>query len=104
MGRNFIADFEKKLLKFERELRELVLEFFSRKAEGTTYEIGYYLRHHSIEFTELKKYSQIKSWYRLRKTLEILEKEGVLRKEMRGGSINGLKFLNYRWIKIVNKL
>lgn len=103
MKLSFIADFEEKLLKFEEELKKLVLAFFARKNEGTTYEIGNYLKRRSVDFTELKKYSPVKSWYRLRKTLENLERECVLRKEMSGENMKNLRFLNYRWIKISNK-
>lgn len=103
MKRSFIAKFEKKLLKFEEELKRLALSFFDRKNEGTTYEIGNYLNRRSANFMELKKYNRVKAWYRLRKTLESLEKEAVLRREMSGKNIKNLRFLNYRWIKIVNK-
>jgi len=103
MRRNFVANFEEKLLKFEEELKRLVLAFFARKNEGTTYEIGRYLNYRSSVFMELKKYNPVKSWYRLRKTLEGLEKEGVLKKQISGSSLNSLKFLNYKWTKIVNK-
>ena len=104
MHRSFLEDFEKKLLKFEEELNRLILSFFARKNEGTTYEIGNYLSRQSREFIELKKYNHVKSWYRLRKTLENLKKEGVLRKEMSGKHMKNLRFLNYRWIKVVNKI
>lgn len=50
MGRDFVADFEDKLLKFEEELKRLVLAFFARKNEGTTYEIGNYLNRRSTDF------------------------------------------------------
>lgn len=103
MGRSFVADFEERLLKFEKELKRLVLAFFARKNEGTTYEIGNYLIRQSEDFIKLKKYSHIKSWYRLRKTLESLENESVLRREMSGKTMKNLIFLNYRWIKIGNK-
>lgn len=103
MRRGFLENFEKRLLEFEGELKRLVLSFFARKNKGTTYEIGNYLDRQSTDFMELKKYNPVKSWYRLRKTLENLEKEGVLRKELSGTSVSGLKFLNYRWMMIVNK-
>lgn len=104
MRRGFIENFEKKLLKFEGELRRLVSSFFNRKNKDTTYEIGNYLSSHSIEFMKLKEYNRVKAWYRLRKTLESLEKEGILRKEMSGKSMKNFRFLNYRWIKMINKL
>ncbi len=103
MRRSFVAGFEKKLLKFEEELKRLVLTFFVRKNEGTTYEIGNYLTRRSEDFMKLKKYNSVKSWYRLRKTLESLEKESVLRREMSGKTMINLIFLNYRWIKIASK-
>lgn len=103
MQGSFIANFEKKLIKFDKELRKLILLFFKRKNESTTYEIGNHLSRHSVEFMELKKYNRVKSWYRLRKTLESLEKEGMLKREMSGMDMKNLRFLNYRWIKITNK-
>lgn len=102
--RSFIEDFEIKRLKFEEKLRGLVLSFFNKKGEATTYDIGKYLIRRSTEFMELKKYSNVMSWYRLRKILESLEKEGELRKELSGMRANGLKFLSYKWTKVVNKL
>lgn len=103
MVRNFIADFEKRLLKFEGELRELVLLLFTKRGEATTYEVGKYLKGCSLEFKSICEYNHVKSWYRLRKTLENLEEEGLLRRKMSGKSLKNLRFLNYRWIKIVNK-
>ena len=100
MARSFVADFEKRLLMFEEELKGLVLFLFKRKDENTTYEIGSYLSRHSTEFMKLKKYNRVKAWYRLRKTLENLEEEGILRKEISVENVKDLKFLNYRWIKL----
>ena len=103
MERSFIAYFENKLLGFENELRKLILTLFKRKNEATTYEIGDYVCSNSIEFMKLKEYNRIKAWYRLRKILQNLEREGVLRKEMSGKKMKNLRFFNYRWIRIGNK-
>lgn len=49
MKRSFVADFEKRLIKFEEELRRLVLLFFNRKDKSTTYDIGNYLSRRSTD-------------------------------------------------------
>ena len=100
MTQDFISKFNKQLISFEKELADVIIGNFKKSRELITYDIMKYLRSQNSEFGKLYKANPTQGWYRVRKILETLRKNGLLAKSIMGVKIGGLPVLNYKWVRL----
>jgi len=98
MTQDFISKFNKRLVSFEKELADIVIGNFKVDGELTTHDIIKYLRRQNSEFGKLYKTNPTQGWYRIRKILETLRKNGLLAKSITRVKIGNLPVFNYKWV------
>jgi len=98
MTQDFISKFNKQLVSFEKELADMVTRSFKKDGELTTHDIVRFLKGRNSEFVKLYKANPTQGWYRVRKILETLKKNGLLAKSMTREKIGSLHVLNYKWV------
>jgi len=100
MTQDFISKFNKHLVSFEKELADMITESFKKNGELTTHDIIQYLRSSNTEFGKLYKANHTQAWYRARKVLEHLRKNGLLTRSISFKKSGSLPFLNYKWVRL----
>lgn len=100
MTQDFISKFNKQLVSFEKRLADMITASFRKNGELTTHDIIRYLRDGNSEFAKLYKANPTQGWYRSRKILETLRRNGLLAKSITGVKIGSLPVLNYKWARL----